>query len=106
MKQIKIYNKTNGRTYEAEMTENIIEETIGLMFRKDYDKHLVFRKAYPIHTFFMRFPIYVIYVKSNVVVEKVLVKPWKTHKPKDKYDYMIEAKETDIDIGDEIVIIE
>jgi len=61
-----------------------------------------------IHTFFMRFPIDVIFLLDNRVVEVVRdLKPWRTYKSKVYSNSMIEIRSDDkleISVGDKIEI--
>jgi len=62
-----------------------------------------------IHTFFMRFPIDVIFLLDNEVVEVVRnLKPWRTYRSKVYSNSMIEIRSNDrleVEVGDKVEFI-
>ena len=80
----------------------------GLMLKKDFEKKLIIeipknsnKFQSGIHTFFMRFPIEVIFIDENMkIFEKIVLKPWKFYFPKKGAKYIIESKnKTDLKIN-------
>lgn len=71
---------------------------------------MVFEVYFPggVHTWFMSFPITVVFVDINfTVVKKIKMKPFEVFSPEDNYRYFIElvgSKYSEIDIGDELSI--
>jgi len=86
---------------------SFFEQLSGLMFkeRKDVDYALIFILNEPstfsatIHTFFMNFPIHLIFLDSSkkIVDIKKNLKPYNLYKPKHKSKYIIEIP-SDINI--------
>ena len=65
------------------IADTFFSRLIGLMFKKNIEKKtgLLIRRCSSIHTFFMRFPIDVIYLdKNDVILDKETVKPWRLGK--------------------------
>jgi hypothetical protein len=60
---------------KAKVADNFFLRLAGLMFRKsiDYDTALIFYHAPSIHTFFMRFPIDVVFLDKDMRVVKVVL---------------------------------
>lgn len=93
-----IKNKKKIRNYI--LANTILKRFKGLMFKKDFNKKLIIETPKKsnkfqsgIHTFFMRFPIEIIFVDSNMkVFEKTVLKPWKFYFPKKRAKYIIEIK--------------
>ncbi len=79
---------------------SFFEQLSGLMFkkRKDVDYALIFILKNPstfsatIHTFFMNFPIHLIFLDSSkkIVDIKKNLKPYSLYKPKQKSKYIVE----------------
>ena len=80
---MKIINQTKGTTLaqNASLAKNIFTRAIGLLNRSSLNKDeaLIIMPCNSIHTFFMRFPIDVIFVDRNNKVIKALssVKPFR-----------------------------
>ncbi len=100
---------------EAEIADNLWKKAVGLMFRKKIKKPLVLvatresRALAAVHTFFMHFPIDLIFLDSEkkVVDMKRNVKPWKFNLvPEKPAKYVIEAEHNSIkcSTGEEIKI--
>ncbi len=102
----------NNKIYRLYIADNFIKRAFGLIFKdiKD-DEGLIFyynKRKLHIHTFFMRYPIDVVFLYNNKVVDVVKdLKPWKTYKSKVYSNAMIEIKSCNLrlNIGD-IVNIE
>ena len=100
-------------TYYLYPADNFLKRAFGLMFRELKDNEgMIFyynKRKIHIHTFFMRFPIDVIFLWNNEVVDIVKnLKPWRTHKSKVYSNSMIEIKSNDkldLNIGDIIEIV-
>ena len=79
----KITNKTKNTliSQKAKIADNFFKRLIGLMFRKSIDKEevLVFKRAPSIHTFFMRFPIDIVFLDKEMRIIRICrtVKPWR-----------------------------
>lgn len=88
----------------------------GLMFRRNFeqDSGILFSlkkpKKFSVHTFFVFFPIDLIYLDSDLVVVdlKENMGPWSTYSPNTKASYLLELVSGKIDdvgvkVGDEVV---
>ncbi|EHP88326.1 DUF192 domain-containing protein [Methanotorris formicicus] len=95
--------KLGDKEYKIILADNFLKRAFGLMMRDiGDDEGMLFlynnRKLH-IHTFFMRYPIDVIFFKDGEVVEVVKnLKPWKTYKCKNYSNAMLEIKSGNIDI--------
>ncbi len=78
-----------GINMKTEYADGVIKRTIGLMFRKDFKGQMEFRFKKPstivVHTFFMCFPIDVIFYDEHdrIIKEVKNVKPWRIAYAKD-----------------------
>jgi len=87
----------NGKVYFVKIADNILKRAFGLMF-KDISENegLLFKygnRKLHIHTFFMKYPIDVIFLKDDTVVDVISnLKPWKTYNSKVKSNRMFELK--------------
>ena len=111
---MEIFNKARKIVLcrNAEVAESFGSRLLGLMFRRDFEGCLVIHAKYScsIHTFFMFFPIDVVFLDKNFVVcDFVTLKPWRFYSPKRSCKYIIESKEGKlkgkVDIGDELEFI-
>ena len=70
-----IINKTKANTIsqKAKVAESFSSRLIGLMFRKEIaqEEALIFYHTPSIHTFFMRFPIDVVFLDKKMQVIKI-----------------------------------
>jgi len=79
-----VENTVNGKKVECEDAITLSAKLRGLMFRKKivpilFDFHL--DDIHPIHSFFVRFPFYAIYLSSSgKVVDKFRVVPFEAHR--------------------------
>ncbi len=79
----KIINKTNGQciSSDAKVAKTFIERLVGLLNRKSLppEEALIFYNVSSIHMFFMRFPIDVVFLDSNMQVIRICqnLKPWR-----------------------------
>jgi uncharacterized membrane protein (UPF0127 family) len=95
--------KLGDKEYKVILADNFLKRAFGLMMRDiGDDEGMLFlyknRKLH-IHTFFMKYPIDVIFLKDNKVVEVVKnLKPWKTYKCKNISNAMLEIKSGNIDV--------
>ena len=100
---------------ECELADTWRKKYLGLMFRKECTQPLMFlfdsSMHVPLHMFFVKFPIDVLYLDENdVVVEMILnFKPWKYYEPLNKCKRLIELpagqiKSYDFWIGDKLDI--
>ena len=78
-----ILNKTKGNTVsgQAKIADSFLKRLIGLTFRKDMaeDEALIFYQASSIHTFFMRFPIDLVFLNKEKRIIRIVeaIRPWK-----------------------------
>ena len=76
MEKVKIGNKV----FEVAKADNIISRMVGLLGKKslDSDKALLITPCTSIHTFFMRFPITVIFINETYEITDYAInlKPW------------------------------
>lgn len=74
-------NTKGAISREAKIAGTFSQRLLGLMFRKGMKREeaLVFYRAASIHTFFMRFPIDLVYLDKQNKVVKIYdaLKPWK-----------------------------
>lgn len=105
--------KRNGEVLipRVSIATGFFHRFMGLMGKKDLkkDEALCFPRCNSIHTFFMRFPIDVVFLDRNGVVLKVVsgLKPWRLLLPVLKAKHIIEMKPTlaselGIELGDKI----
>ena len=70
-----------NKTIEIINTDTFLQKLLGLIPYKTFDRHklIFFRNCRAIHTFFMRFPIDVIFVDENNDIIKLTenLHPWK-----------------------------
>ena len=82
MKRLKVINKKNNEVLSQDVMKaySVKDRLIGLMFKKEisYDG-LHLEPCNSIHTFFMKFPLDLVFLDKNLKVVKVLegVKPWR-----------------------------
>lgn len=82
---IRIINKTKNIVIakRAILAKNFFSRIKGLLGKNSFDDFdaLIIKPCNSIHTFFMRFPIDVIFLdKSNYVIEAFSLKPWRLSK--------------------------
>ncbi|XRO75704.1 DUF192 domain-containing protein [Methanocaldococcus sp. 28A] len=93
--------KVGELEFDVVLADNFIKRAFGLMFRDIGNKAMLFlykRRKISMHTFFMLYPIDVIFIDENKVVEAVRLKPWKTYKCKNYSTAMLEFKCIDINL--------
>ncbi len=113
MKKVQFINLKNGKRYEGYLANTFIERSLGLMGKFELPKGLDFLLIKPcnsIHTFFMRFPIDVIFVskKNKIVQIKKNIVPWRITPIYFRANYVLEFKAgtiTNININDEVEIV-
>jgi uncharacterized membrane protein (UPF0127 family) len=80
---------------KIQVADTFFKRFIGLMFRKDIspEEAVVFPNASAIHTFFMRFPIDIVFADKNRKIIKICenVRPWRVVACPNAY-YAIECK--------------
>lgn len=80
---MRIINKTGGRVAaeKAESARSFVSRLVGLIGRESLDPSnaLVIPECRHVHTFFMRFPIDIVFLNGENVVVRVAegVKPWR-----------------------------
>ena len=122
---MKLINKTKKKVIATKVIvrEKIHEIILGLIPYKikneyiyDYLKFKKFNKndamlfkvrgKSGIHTWFMSFPIVVLFLDKNwKVIEKVKLNPFESYKPKKEYEYFIEldgSRVKEINVGNKI----
>ena len=107
-----VYNTTKSiKICDAEEAGKFFSRAAGLMFRKKLEQNKgLLIKFFPhssaVHSFFMRFPIDLIFVDKDMhVVDLKTLKPWRAYFPKKQCKYVLEVnegviKEKGIEIGD------
>jgi uncharacterized protein len=96
MKRVEL--KTAGRTILSKcyVATSFFSRLLGLMGRKELpaDEAILFPRCNSIHTFFMRFPIDVVFVsKDGEIIEvKESLPPWRMLVPRVEAAYVIEMK--------------
>ena len=113
MLKARFKSKDGYKEYNLYVADNFFKRALGLMFR-DIGKNegMIFyyrKRKLHIHTFFMRFPIDVIFLLDNEVVEVVRnLKPWRTYRSKVYSNSMIEIRSDDrleVEVGDKVEFI-
>jgi len=113
MLKVRLKSKEGYKEYSLYVADNFLKRALGLMFRDiGENEGMVFfyrKRKLHIHTFFMRFPIDVIFLLDNRVVEVVRnLKPWRTYRSKVYSNAMIEIKSDDtlnVEVGDKVEFI-
>lgn len=104
---MKIVNKDNCK--KIKLADSYFKRLLGLMFKRDVDWGLLIKTGLgsSVHTYFMRFPIDVYFIKDGIIFEKATLNPWSYHSPKKEAEYVLEFKKDDFKIKkeDEISII-
>ena len=87
--------------------KNILSQTRGLMFSRKKTLVFVFNKEkyVPLHTFFVFFPITVLFLNEKKrIVEETVMRPFKLYTPKKKAKYVVELPfETKRNVGEQIL---
>jgi len=90
--------------------ESFIERFCGLMFKKDADYAVLFRRCSSVHTFFMRFNLDIVYLDKDDNVVKIVknLKPWRVALPVKNAVSILEIPsgilKEDIGVGDKIEV--
>jgi uncharacterized membrane protein (UPF0127 family) len=82
MKKIILSNKGSSKI-ECAVATNFVERAVGLLGRSSLDPNsgLIIEPCKQVHTFFMRFPIDVVFLsKENEVLGVESLKPWRISK--------------------------
>ncbi len=105
-----IINKTRGiEVARARVARSFLSRAFGLMFRRSMRKDEGLLIEFPawmkrprLHSFFMFFPIEVIFIDENFkVVEVGILKPWRFYTPEHESSYVLEVLEgKDVEVGD------
>ncbi|AIJ05200.1 hypothetical protein JH146_0350 [Methanocaldococcus bathoardescens] len=94
--------KVGDFEFDVVLADNFIKRGLGLMLRDIGDKAMLFlykRRKITMHTFFMLYPIDVIFIDKDMVVEAVRLKPWKSYKCKNYSTAMLEFKCRDAELN-------
>ncbi|WP_456481438.1 DUF192 domain-containing protein [Methanopyrus sp.] len=116
-----VINRSKGTVlaYSAEIAESFLARLRGLMFRRKLEEGegLILRPPYrgrrrcAIHTFFMRFPIDVVFLADGEVVDVVeRLKPWRVYVPEEPPEEIVElpagiVSATDTEVGDSVEVV-
>ncbi|MBI4141320.1 DUF192 domain-containing protein, partial [Candidatus Woesearchaeota archaeon] len=79
------------RLKNYKICNNVLSQTRGLMFSRKKTLVFVFNKEkyVPLHTFFVFFPITVLFLDDKIkVVEQTIMKPFRFYNPKNKAKYV------------------
>lgn len=107
-----IHNKTKNKIIAKDYIKcyDGVSKTFGLMFRKEIRSMIfVFKhmKIVPIHTFFVKFPIDLVFLNDcfEVVELKKDLKPFQRYTPKNPAGFVLELPEhsivnSEIELGD------
>ncbi|WP_456418715.1 DUF192 domain-containing protein [Methanocaldococcus infernus] len=103
--------KIKDLEFEVELADNFIKRAFGLMLRDIKDKAMLFKygkRKVRVHTYFMLYPIDILFIYNNKVVDAVRLKPWKSYKSKVYSNMMLEFKsleDRDVKkfIGEEVI---
>lgn len=113
-----LFNQTKNKIIaeNVEVAYSILKKIRGLMFKKEFKGNvafiMVFNKQgkYSIHTFFMRFPIDILFINNNVVVDLVEnLKPWRYYSPAKDCKIIVELpegtiKKTNTELNDIVIL--
>ena len=108
--QLKMYHKGRVLVSEVRVADTFFKRLKGWMLLKKPPQHVLWIKpCASIHTFFMNFPIDVLFLDEDLVVvdKKTSIKKNSIAKPVRKSKYVIEGSEnlfSDIKVGDVISI--
>jgi len=105
-----VYNLSKGREVaRVRVAKSFFSRAIGLMLRRDMDKGLLiefpeWQKRPRLHSFFMFFPIELVFVdERHEVVEKAVLRPWGVYKPVHESRYVLELEEgKNAELGDRL----
>ena len=106
-----VYNATKSKKVCEAEEASFLGRAVGLMFRKKLgssDGLLIkfFPGSNSVHSFFMRFPIDLIFIGKDLrAVDLKTLKPWRAYSPKKQCRWVLEVnegviKERGIEIGD------
>ncbi len=105
-----VYNKTKSIivSKNVNVADSFLKRFLGLIPKKKLEEEegLLITKCSSVHTFFMSFPIDVVFINKNLkVIDVITIKPWKVSKFYDS-DFVIEFNagflNGKISCGDEI----
>ncbi|WP_423793057.1 DUF192 domain-containing protein [Methanocaldococcus indicus] len=95
--------KIDNLVFDVEVADNFIKRAFGLMFRDIKDKGLLFlykRRKISVHTFFVFYPIDILFIDNDIVVETTTLKPWRFYKCKKYSTAMLEFKSKNINLNE------
>ncbi|MFW6028669.1 MAG: hypothetical protein ACOCRO_00295 [Halanaerobiales bacterium] len=73
---------------------NLLKKIKGYMFKTKKDEILIFpfnrEQIISIHSFFVKYNLYCIWLKKDTVVETTVIKPFNIYRPTSKADKLIE----------------
>lgn len=108
-----VFNSTkSSKICNAEKAESFFSRALGLMFRKRIGREEGLLIRFPprtscsIHSFFMRFPIDLIFIDDRMrVVDLTTLERWRVYKPVKRCRWVLEVnrgiiKEKNVEIGD------
>lgn len=115
-----LFNKDSKQVVatEIEVADSFWSRFRGLMFRRKFDpgECILFKfpkeRKFGIHTFFVFFPIDVIYLNADfeVVEMEEGLSPWSSYSPNENADFLIELPEgviheSGLEVGDKLAIL-
>ncbi len=116
-----VINESKGvvLAHRAEVADTFLRRLRGLMFKKrlEYGEGLVLRpprrgrRTCAIHTFFMRFPIDVLFLDDGEVVDAVEeLRPWRVYVPREEAEEVVElpagtVSRSGTEVGDEVRVV-
>lgn len=111
----KLINKTKNVELASEviLAKSLSQRMIGLMFQPDLPvgKALWIQKCHWIHTFFMKFPIDVLFVDKHLVVQKTVtnIPPWRLPGPSLRSTSVFEfsagqIQNQHVEVGDQLYV--
>jgi uncharacterized protein len=80
---MQVTRKSDGLVISQQLrvAEKMLERMVGLMFRAEMNGFdaLLIKECRSIHTFFMRYPIDVVFLNASFEVRKIIrnIKPWR-----------------------------
>lgn len=114
MREVSIFNLSKNViiSERAKIATEFISKFRGLMFKREIEKNggLILVNTNSIHTFFMYFPIDVLFLNSDFLVIKKIenLKPNRITSPFNKAKFVVELKtgkikKTNTEVGDKII---
>jgi len=116
-----VINESRGvvLAHRAEVADTFLRRLRGLMFRRrlEFGEGMILRPSRPgrrtcaIHTFFMRFPIDVLFLRDGEVVDAVEnLRPWRVYVPREAAEEIVELpagtiERSGTEVGDHVRVV-